>query len=81
MGRRTGATASRAPVNRDRALERAVAVADSEGLEAVTMRRLARELGVENGFRIVVNTGRDGGQEVQHVHMHVIGGPRPWLKG
>lgn len=43
--------------------------------------KLARELGVENGFRIVVNTGRDGGQEVQHVHMHVIGGPRPWLKG
>ena len=42
---------------------------------------LARELGVDNGFRIVVNTGRDGGQEVQHLHMHVIGGPRPWLKG
>ena len=47
MGRRTGQVASRAPVNRDRALERAVAVADGEGLEAVTMRRLARELGVE----------------------------------
>jgi len=43
--------------------------------------RLARELGVTNGFRIVVNTGRDGGQEVQHLHMHVMGGPRPWLKG
>ena len=47
MGRRTRAAASRAPVNRERALERAVAVADGEGLEAVTMRRLARELGVE----------------------------------
>ncbi len=47
MGRRTGQVASHAPVNRDRALERAVAVADGEGLEAVTMRRLARELGVE----------------------------------
>ena len=43
--------------------------------------RLARELGVTNGFRVVVNTGRDGGQEVQHLHMHVMGGPRPWLKG
>ena len=43
--------------------------------------KLARELGVDNGFRIVVNTGRDGGQEVQHLHMHVMGGPRPWLKG
>ncbi len=43
--------------------------------------RLARELGVVNGFRIVVNTGADGRQEVQHLHMHVMGGPRPWLRG
>ena len=42
---------------------------------------LMRQLGVTNGFRVVVNTGRDGGQEVQHLHMHVMGGPRPWLKG
>lgn len=33
------------------------------------------------GFRIVVNTGEHGGQEVHHLHLHVIGGPRPWLKG
>ena len=25
--------------------------------------------------------GADGAQEVQHLHMHVMGGPRPWLKG
>ena len=43
--------------------------------------RLARELGVVNGFRLLVNTGPDGRQEVQHLHMHVMGGPRPWLKG
>jgi histidine triad (HIT) family protein len=43
--------------------------------------RLMRELGVTNGFRTVVNTGRDGGQEVFHLHMHVMGGPRPWAKG
>ncbi|MCE2910307.1 MAG: histidine triad nucleotide-binding protein [Burkholderiaceae bacterium] len=43
--------------------------------------RLMRELGVTNGFRTVVNTGRDGGQEVYHLHMHVMGGPRPWAKG
>ena len=43
--------------------------------------RLMKQLGVHNGFRTVVNTGRDGGQEVQHLHMHVLGGPRPWLRG
>jgi histidine triad (HIT) family protein len=43
--------------------------------------RLMRELGVTNGFRTIVNTGADGGQEVWHLHMHVIGGPRPWKKG
>jgi len=43
--------------------------------------RMMRELGVENGFRTVINTGRDGGQEVPHLHMHVLGGPRPWLRG
>jgi len=35
----------------------------------------------EGGHRVVVNTGSDGGQEVHHLHLHVIGGPRPWLKG
>jgi histidine triad (HIT) family protein len=43
--------------------------------------RLMRELGVSNGFRHVINTGADGGQEVMHIHLHVMGGPRPWLKG
>jgi histidine triad (HIT) family protein len=42
--------------------------------------KLMRELGVTNGFRTVINTGADGGQEVYHLHMHVMGGPRPWLK-
>lgn len=43
--------------------------------------RLMRELGVTNGFRQVINTGQDGGQEVMHLHLHVFGGPRPWKKG
>ena len=34
----------------------------------------------EGGFRILTNTGAEGGQEVQHLHIHVMGGPRPWLK-
>jgi len=43
--------------------------------------KLMRDLGVTNGFRSLINTGKDGMQEVQHLHMHVMGGPRPWLKG
>jgi histidine triad (HIT) family protein len=43
--------------------------------------RLMRQLGAVNGFRTLVNTGEDGRQEVQHLHMHVMGGPRPWAKG
>jgi histidine triad (HIT) family protein len=43
--------------------------------------RLMEQLGVTNGFRTLINTGPDGMQEVQHVHMHVMGGPRPWAKG
>ena len=35
----------------------------------------------EGGFRIVGNTGAEGGQEVHHLHFHVMGGPRPWLRG
>lgn len=36
--------------------------------------RLARETGATNGFRLIANTGNDGRQEVQHLHVHVLGG-------
>lgn len=35
----------------------------------------------EGGFRVLTNTGDEGGQEVHHLHFHVMGGPRPWLRG
>lgn len=36
---------------------------------------VARTLGLEaGGYRLVINTGRDGGQTVGHVHLHVLGG-------
>ncbi len=35
----------------------------------------------EGGYRLVTNTGLEGGQEVHHLHFHVMGGPRPWLRG
>ncbi|MEY4643842.1 MAG: histidine triad nucleotide-binding protein [Hylemonella sp.] len=47
--------------------------------------RLALEQGCqpypEGGYRILCNTGVHGGQEVHHLHIHLIGGPRPWRKG
>jgi histidine triad (HIT) family protein len=42
---------------------------------------LMQQLGVTNGFRTLINVGADGHQEVQHLHLHVMGGPRPWAKG
>ncbi len=43
------------------------------GLVAVAA-RLGRERGASRGFRLVVNTGPDGGQTVGHVHVHVLAG-------
>jgi histidine triad (HIT) family protein len=37
-------------------------------------RELAQELCGENGARFVINAGRDGGQTVDHLHVHVLGG-------
>ena len=37
--------------------------------------RLAREQGSPDGFRTIVNTGRIARQDVQHLHVHIIGGP------
>lgn len=36
--------------------------------------KLASEQGLANGFRTVINSGTGGGQEVFHLHIHVIGG-------
>jgi len=37
--------------------------------------KLAREQGTPDGYRTIVNTGRIALQDVQHIHVHVIGGP------
>ena len=34
--------------------------------------------GPDGGFRVVANSGRHGGQEIDHLHLHILGGPRPW---
>ena len=39
------------------------------------VKKLAVDLGIaENGFRVVINTGRDGQQSVKHPHFHILGG-------
>ena len=35
----------------------------------------------EGGYRLLTNTGIEGGQEVHHLHFHIMGGTRPWLRG
>ena len=39
--------------------------------------RIATEQGSPDGFRIIINTGRVGNQEVGHLHIHIVGGPDP----
>jgi histidine triad (HIT) family protein len=44
--------------------------------------RLARSLGLDEGYRLVVNCGADGGQSVHHLHVHLLGGrPLGWPPG
>ena len=39
--------------------------------------KLAKEAGIDDsGYRLIVNCNRDGGQEVYHLHMHLLGGRR-----
>lgn len=38
------------------------------------IRNLARELKLDGGYRVVVNCGPDGGQSVDHLHFHLLGG-------
>jgi histidine triad (HIT) family protein len=50
------------------------------GLAPVLMKQLGVDVSQAGGFRTLINSGPDGGQEVYHLHMHVMGGPRPWTK-
>ncbi len=52
------------------------AVGDQEllGHLLLVTRQLAADLGHDGGFRTVINTGDDGGQTVDHLHIHLIAG-------
>lgn len=40
----------------------------------LTASHIAEEAGLENGYRVVINTDADGGQSVYHLHLHILGG-------
>lgn len=40
----------------------------------LTAKRVAEQVGLTNGYRIVINTGPDAGQTVYHLHLHIMGG-------
>ncbi len=45
-------------------------------------KQVAQDLGLEQGYRVVINTGADGGQSVFHLHLHLLGGrPMSWPPG
>jgi histidine triad (HIT) family protein len=62
----------------------AVGAADEElvGHLFAAMAKIAAQLGLTGGYRVVTNSGRDAGQEVMHLHFHMLAGrPMGWPPG
>ncbi len=38
--------------------------------------KIAKSLGLENGYRVITNIGEDGAQTVKHLHFHILGGKK-----
>jgi histidine triad (HIT) family protein len=48
----------------------------------LTAASVAEKMQLEGGFRVVINNGKDGGESVPHLHVHVLGGrPMAWPPG
>ena len=48
----------------------------------LAVRKIARQLGLSDGYRLVTNCGPDAGQEVMHLHFHLLGGRKfTWPPG
>ena len=64
-------------VPREHIVSLAEATADQSALLGHLMgvaAEIARNKGLAKGYRVVVNTGEDGGQTVDHLHLHLLGG-------
>lgn len=57
-----------------RMLELAPKLANEQGCGV----QISAEGSLTGGYKTLINTGPDGGQEVYHLHMHVMGGVKPW---
>ncbi len=49
---------------------------DLMGYMTLKLPEIARSQGLDNGFRTIINTGPGGGQEVGHIHFHILGGSK-----
>lgn len=49
---------------------------DLMGYMILKLPEIARSQGLNNGFRTIINTGPGGGQEVGHIHFHILGGSK-----
>lgn len=38
--------------------------------------QIAKQLNLHTGFRTIINTGKGGGQEIDHLHIHILAGPK-----
>jgi histidine triad (HIT) family protein len=55
---------------------------DLAGRLVLAAARIAEQAGLHSGYRLVTNVGRQGGQSVDHLHIHILGGrPMKWPPG
>ncbi len=48
----------------------------------LTVKKIAAQVGLSDGYRVVINNGNNGGQTVYHLHLHIIGDrPMGWPPG
>ena len=48
--------------------------AELAGRLLLVVSRIAKQEGLSSGYRVVINTGKAGGQTVPHLHIHILGG-------
>ena len=47
-----------------------------QNVKYISSSQVAKELGLEDGYRVITNIGENGGQTVKHIHFHILGGTK-----